>query len=93
MTGTMGDLLNTVTTGLGTNFPDIAIIFTILAGLLMFSVDLRMGALILFIATAVEFMLATLFGIDSIKFLMAMLISFVIMVLTLYSSSKRGGTV
>jgi len=82
----MEDVINTITTNLGIAYTDLILLLTMLSSLIFFAKSFRIGALVLFVLTASEFVAFYLAGLETFKVLVAALVALVLLSMSLFLS-------
>ena len=85
----MEDLINTITTNLGIAYTDLILLLTILSSLIFFAKSFRIGALVLFVLCAGEFVAFYLAGLETFKALIATLVALVLLSMSLFLSQAH----
>lgn len=75
--------------GLLFSVEDIILFLTVMGTLLFMATDLRIGLIIMFLLSAVEFVLFAIFGMETTKAMYALLITLVIMALSFYIGASK----
>lgn len=85
----VGVLEDFVEEGISFGIEDILLLLTVLGAMLFMATNLRLGLIILFLLSAVEFVLFAMFGYETIKALYAVLVTLVAMALSIYFSAGK----
>jgi len=86
------EIVTGLVAGLGFTFPDLILLMTFLASLILFTRDLKTGLLMLFMFFAIEFIAFTMLGFDTTKVIIALFITLLVLALSLYSNSTQSIT-
>lgn len=83
------DIFDLIAGNLGLSFENLILVLTILGSLIFFAKDLRLGAIVLFMLLASEFIIFYELGMESFTVLMAFMCNIVILTLSLYITHNK----
>jgi len=76
---------------IGLTFPDWILLIILLCSMIIFALDLRIGMIFLNVSLAFGLIFATLLGLETGNILITFFISIVLITLSLYFVSRKGG--
>jgi hypothetical protein len=85
----MEDLIDLIVDNLGIGFENLVLVLTILGSLILFAKDLRLGATVMFMFFAIEFIIFYNTGLETLGVLIALLVSLVVLTLSLYLTHSK----
>lgn len=87
----IGKALEALAANLGVSFPDLVLIVTVFACLIIFGLGIRIGLMFSAVVLSVEFVVFYLVGLNSVNILMAMVITYILLALSIFIKPGRGG--
>ena len=86
------EIVNTLVSNLGFAFPDLILLMTFFASIILMTRDMKTGLIMLFMFYAVEFVVFTLVGFDTLKVIICLFITLLVLTLSLYTNSTQSIT-
>jgi hypothetical protein len=74
---------------LGFTFPDVMLLIITISTLIFFARDLNTGFIMLFILTAIEYIIAYTLGFPTLKFIVVLFLTLIAMAFSIYLSSSK----